>query len=56
MPREPVEWLGMQFSIDGAVVAGDPSRIDTVTDIWTFARDTSQRDPNWKLIATDSGQ
>jgi hypothetical protein len=22
-PREPVEWLGMQFSIDGAIVAGD---------------------------------
>lgn len=22
-PREPIEWLGIQFSIDGAVVAGD---------------------------------
>ena len=22
-PREPIEWLGMQFTIDGAVVAGD---------------------------------
>lgn len=25
-----------------------------VTDIWTFARDTGTRDPNWLLIATSS--
>jgi predicted lipid-binding transport protein (Tim44 family) len=27
-----------------------------VTDVWTFARDTSSRDPNWKLVATEAGQ
>jgi flagellar hook-associated protein FlgK len=26
-PREPVEWLGVQFSIDGAIVAGDRFKI-----------------------------
>lgn len=38
----------------GAVVAGDPARVDKVTDIWTFARDTTSQDPNWTLIATSS--
>lgn len=41
---------------DGHIVDGTPDRVVDMTDIWTFARDTSQRDPNWKLIATDSGQ
>jgi predicted lipid-binding transport protein (Tim44 family) len=38
----------------GAVVAGDPATVDKVTDVWTFARDTSSRDPNWTLIATST--
>lgn len=38
----------------GAVVAGDPARVDKVTDVWTFARDTTSRDPNWTLVATSS--
>jgi predicted lipid-binding transport protein (Tim44 family) len=37
---------------DGRVVDGDPNQIDTITDIWTFARDTQSRDPNWTLVAT----
>jgi predicted lipid-binding transport protein (Tim44 family) len=24
--------------------------------VWTFARDLSSRDPNWKLVATETGQ
>ncbi len=39
---------------DGNVVDGDPIHVSDVTDIWTFARDVSSRDPNWKLIATES--
>lgn len=41
---------------DGQIVDGTPDRVVDMTDIWTFARETGQRDPNWKLIATDSGQ
>lgn len=37
---------------DGKVVDGDPNRVDTITDIWTFARDTRSKDPNWALVAT----
>lgn len=38
----------------GVVVAGDPKRIKEVIDIWTFARDVTSRDPNWKLVATQA--
>lgn len=38
----------------GQVIAGDSQRITEVTDIWTFARDTSSRNPNWQLIATQA--
>jgi predicted lipid-binding transport protein (Tim44 family) len=38
----------------GDVVSGDPKRIKEVTDIWTFARDVSARDPNWRLVATQA--
>jgi predicted lipid-binding transport protein (Tim44 family) len=39
---------------NGAVVDGDPAHVGDVTDIWTFARETASRDPNWKLVATES--
>ncbi len=38
----------------GAVVDGDPVHVGDVTDIWTFAREAASRDPNWKLVATES--
>ncbi|WP_369334410.1 hypothetical protein [Serratia marcescens] len=25
-----------------------------MTDVWTFARDSTSRDPNWKLVGTGS--
>jgi predicted lipid-binding transport protein (Tim44 family) len=40
----------------GAVIEGSPEKVTEVTDVWTFARDTSSRDPNWKLVATEAGQ
>lgn len=39
---------------DGAVIDGDKEAVIDVKDIWTFARDTRLRDPNWKLIATEA--
>jgi predicted lipid-binding transport protein (Tim44 family) len=39
---------------DGTVVDGDPVHVGDVTDIWTFAREVNSRDPNWKLVATES--
>jgi predicted lipid-binding transport protein (Tim44 family) len=40
----------------GAVVDGNPEKVTDITDIWTFARDTTSRDPNWKLVHTESVQ
>lgn len=38
----------------GEIVDGDPKKVREVTDIWTFARDTDSRNPNWKLVATEA--
>jgi predicted lipid-binding transport protein (Tim44 family) len=40
----------------GNVIDGSADKVTEVTDIWTFARDISSRDPNWKLVATEAGQ
>jgi predicted lipid-binding transport protein (Tim44 family) len=39
----------------GNVIEGNPDRVTEVTDVWTFARDVTSRDPNWKLVATEAG-
>jgi predicted lipid-binding transport protein (Tim44 family) len=39
----------------GNVIDGNADKVTDITDIWTFARDSTSRDPNWKLIATESG-
>ncbi len=39
----------------GTAVDGSPDKVADVTDVWTFARDVSSRDPNWKLVGTESG-
>jgi predicted lipid-binding transport protein (Tim44 family) len=40
----------------GAVVAGNPDRVFSVEDIWTFTRDTRSSDPNWILIETRAAE
>jgi predicted lipid-binding transport protein (Tim44 family) len=37
------------------VIDGNPDKLTDVTDVWTFSRDVSSRDPNWKLVGTESG-
>lgn len=41
---------------NGNVIDGSADKVTDVTDVWTFARDLSSRDPNWKLVATEAGQ
>jgi predicted lipid-binding transport protein (Tim44 family) len=36
------------------VIEGDPTEVQTIRDVWTFARDVNSRDPNWKLVATEA--
>ena len=56
--RITVKFLSEQINVtrdsEGRVVDGDPTASATVTDVWTFARNTSSRDPNWHLVATHS--
>jgi len=39
---------------EGNVIDGNAEKVTDVTDVWTFARDVSSRDPNWKLVATEA--
>lgn len=48
--------ISATYDRNGAVVDGDAEAVAEVKDLWTFARDTRSRDPNWKLIATESEQ
>lgn len=36
----------------GEVIEGDPETAAEVVDIWTFARNTRSKDPNWVLVET----
>ncbi len=38
----------------GAVVEGSPDKTVEMVDLWTFARPAPSRDPNWKLVATET--
>jgi predicted lipid-binding transport protein (Tim44 family) len=48
--------ISATYDKDGALIDGDAEAVAEVTDIWTFARDVRSRDPNWKLVATESEQ
>lgn len=48
------EQINATIDENDAVVDGDRNAVIKVTDIWTFARDTTSKNPNWKLIATRS--
>ena len=38
---------------DGALIAGSMSDAVPSNDIWTFSRDLSKSDPNWRLVETE---
>jgi predicted lipid-binding transport protein (Tim44 family) len=40
---------------EGQLVDGDPGRSMDIKDVWSFARVTTSNDPNWQLVATESG-
>lgn len=39
----------------GKVIDGSAEQVVDVTEIWTFSRQLGSRDPNWLLVATESG-
>lgn len=48
------ELISATLGSSDEVIEGDPRQIREVTDVWTFERDVSSRDPNWKLSATQA--
>ena len=46
--------ISATYDKDNNLVDGDGEQIVEVIDLWTFNRDMRSRDPNWKLVATES--
>ena len=56
--RVKVKFVSQQVNVtqdsEGRIVDGHPNEVATITDIWTFSRPVTARDPNWVLIGTES--
>ena len=56
--RVKVKFTSQQVNVtqdsEGRIVDGHPNEVATITDIWTFSRPVTARDPNWVLIGTES--
>ena len=50
------EQINVTRDRSGNVIDGDPKQAETVSDLWTFARDTCSRDPNWQLVETAAAE
>jgi predicted lipid-binding transport protein (Tim44 family) len=46
------ELVTVTRAANNTIIDGDPERIVTVTDLWTFARRVPSSNPNWKIVAT----
>jgi len=44
------EQINVTRDAEGHAISGQTGVIENVTDVWTFARDTSSSDPNWTLV------
>lgn len=51
--RLTAQLISVTRSASGVLVDGDPQRIIETSDVWTFSRDLSQGNPQWRLVATD---
>ena len=56
--RIKVKFTSQQVNVtqdsEGRIVEGHPNEVATITDVWTFSRPVTARDPNWVLIGTES--
>jgi predicted lipid-binding transport protein (Tim44 family) len=48
------EQVNVTQDSEGRIIDGHPNEVASITDIWTFSRPVTARDPNWMLIATES--
>ena len=52
--RFVTQQINITRDAEDKVIEADTAHAVTITDLWTFERDTRSRDPNWKLAATRS--
>ncbi len=50
------QMISATYDKSDTLIDGDAESVGEVNDLWTFSRDTRSRDPNWKLVATESEQ
>lgn len=50
------QMISATYDKSSTLIDGDAEAVAEVRDLWTFSRDTRSRDPNWKLVATESEQ
>jgi len=50
------QMISATYDKAGTLIDGDAEAVAEISDVWTFARDSRSRDPNWKLVATESEQ
>ena len=48
------ELISATYDKSGQLVDGSPRDISRVNDVWTFERDVTSRNPNWKLVKTEA--
>ncbi len=51
--RFDAEVVSATKDAEGNLVEGHEEQVANIADEWTFARNTKNRDPNWKLVATN---
>ena len=52
--RFNAELISAVRDAENKVIEGDADTVRDVNDIWTFSRDVTSRNPNWKLVATQT--
>jgi predicted lipid-binding transport protein (Tim44 family) len=50
------QMISATYDKTDTLIDGDAEAVAEISDLWTFARDSRSRDPNWKLVATESEQ
>jgi predicted lipid-binding transport protein (Tim44 family) len=48
------QFISATFDKAGVLIDGNPKEVRDITDLWTFERDVAQKDPNWRVVATET--
>jgi predicted lipid-binding transport protein (Tim44 family) len=48
------QMISATFDKAGTLIDGNPKEVRDITDIWGFERDVTQKDPNWRVVSTET--